>query len=240
MQAPPPTPQAPAPPAPPAPPAGLGELTTIQAPGRPFTARDIASIRARREELSNQLQSAEGRRERLSEALKNTEGADREGLEQRISLLDKRILQLEADIAETGRELTSAPAGLVGTTETGSTVPPFTYGALSPGQTTGIAIVFTLSVLMPLAIATARRIWRRAVPLSTPRELKEIAARLEHLSQAVDTVAIEVERVSEGQRFVTRILSDAHAPAALGAGQGAAEPIRVPDRDAVPVRRAEP
>ena len=238
MQAPPTTPQAPPAPAAPAPPAGPGEATVIQAPGRPLTARELSAIRARRSELSNQLQSADSRREHLSEALQEASGADRAGIEQRISLLDKRILQLEADIAETGRELTSAPAGLVATTEAGTSV-PLAFGPLAPGQMTAIAIVFTIFVLAPLAIALARRLWRSAVPPATSRELKEVATRLDHLEQAVDSVAIEVERVSEGQRYVTRIISDAHAPAALGAGQQPAEPIRVSDRDAVPVRRAE-
>ena len=31
--------------------------------------------------------------------------------------------------------------------------------------------------------------------------------RLERMEQAVDTIAIEVERVSEGQRFVTKVLA---------------------------------
>jgi hypothetical protein len=240
MQAPPSTPQVPAPPAPPAPPPGAsGEPVIAGAPGRPLTAREISSLRARRTELSNQLQSADSRRERLSEALQEADGAAREGLEQRISLLDKRILQLESDIAETGRQLTSAPAGLVATTEAGTMV-PLASSSLPPGQMTAIAIVFTLFVLAPLAIAVARRLWRTAVPPATSRELKEVAARLEHLEHAVDTVAIEVERVSEGQRYVTRILSETHAPGALTAGQPPAEPIRASERDAVPVRRAEP
>lgn len=33
-------------------------------------------------------------------------------------------------------------------------------------------------------------------------------ARLERLENAVDAIAIEMERVSEGQRFVTRLLSE--------------------------------
>jgi hypothetical protein len=36
----------------------------------------------------------------------------------------------------------------------------------------------------------------------------EIEARLRRLEQAVDAIAIEVERVGEGQRFVTRLLED--------------------------------
>ena len=33
-------------------------------------------------------------------------------------------------------------------------------------------------------------------------------AQMEHLMQSVDAIAIEVERISEGQRFTTRLLSE--------------------------------
>jgi len=36
-------------------------------------------------------------------------------------------------------------------------------------------------------------------------------ARFERMEQAVEAIAIEMERVSEGQRFVTKLLSE-HAP----------------------------
>jgi len=244
MQSPSPTPQVPQvpgipqPPQPPAIPGGPGGAVIVEIPSRPLTARELASLRARRTELSNQLQSADSRRERLSEALKEAEGADRVGLEQRISLLDRRILQLESDIAATGRQLTSAPAGPVATTEAGPALARFRT-PLPPGQMTAIAIVFTIFVLAPLALALARRMWRRAVPVAAAPELRDIALRLDHLEQAVDTVAIEMERVSEGQRYVTRILSETHAPA-LAAGQGPAEPVRAPERNAVRVPRGEP
>ena len=34
------------------------------------------------------------------------------------------------------------------------------------------------------------------------------AARLERIEQAVDAIAIEIERISEGQRFTTRLLNE--------------------------------
>jgi septal ring factor EnvC (AmiA/AmiB activator) len=84
----------------------------------PRTQQDIDAIRERRSELSAQLESAASRRSEIAEELKSlAEGPVRAGLEQRMAVLDQRILQLEADIAETGRQLTSAPAGLLATTE---------------------------------------------------------------------------------------------------------------------------
>jgi hypothetical protein len=36
----------------------------------------------------------------------------------------------------------------------------------------------------------------------------DVTARLERIERAVESVAVEVERISEGQRFVTRVLAD--------------------------------
>jgi hypothetical protein len=212
-------------------------IVVFDQPGAPLTAQDIPAIRARRQELSNQLQSADSRRERLVEQLAEASGADREGIEQRIRLLDERILRLESDIAETGRQLTSAPGGIAIVEQREEA--PVAFGILSPGQVTAISIVFTLAVLAPMAMAMARRIWRRAAAPASAPEMREISQRLERLEQAVDTVAIEMERVSEGQRYVSRVLSEGAAPRALGAGQRPAEPLRVPDKDALKVPRGE-
>ena len=71
-----------------------------------------------------------------------------------------------------------------------------------------VAIVFgTLcAVLFPLARAWARRIEGRGQP--APALSADVTERLERIERAVESVAIEVERISEGQRFVTRVLAD--------------------------------
>ena len=188
---------------------------------RPMTQRDIASIRERRQELSSQLQSAASRREDLAEELREADVGARAGLEQRIGVLDQRIVQLEQDIAETGRELTSAPAGLIAT----SAPPIESFAGLGPGQITGISIVFTVLVLFPIAIAFARLLWKKATAASRPNIPTEAVVRLQRLEEAVDTVAVEMERVSEGQRFMSRLLAEPNALAALEARQR--EPVRV-------------
>lgn len=40
----------------------------------------------------------------------------------------------------------------------------------------------------------------------------DMAARLDRLEQAIDAVAVEVERVSESQRFLTKNLADRGVP----------------------------
>mgnify|MGYP001792788851 CR=1 FL=1 len=44
-----------------------------------------------------------------------------------------------------------------------------------------------------------------------------IDARLDRLEQAVEAIAIEIERVSEGQRYVTKLMSERALPTLLDA-----------------------
>src|SRR6266568_2234174 len=88
-------------------------------------------------------------------------------------------------------------------------MPPFGPNTIPP-QAVDISIAFFLTVAaiiigLPLARAFARRMDRRGgtAPISN-----EIASQLNHLNQAVDAIALEVERISEGQRFTTRLLSE--------------------------------
>jgi hypothetical protein len=44
---------------------------------------------------------------------------------------------------------------------------------------------------------------------STPRDVSpDLALRLQHMEQAIDAIAVEIERISEGQRFTTKLLSE--------------------------------
>lgn len=184
----------------------------------PQTQQDIEAIRERRSELSNQLESAASRRSEIVEELKDAEGAVKAGLEQRMSVLDQRILQLEADIAETGRQLTSAPAGLLATTET-----PFMPFALPPHVVERVSVLFTLFVLAPIAVSIAWAIFRKTMRSSSDTGKRvDGGERLQRLENSVDAIAVEIERISEGQRFVTRLLTEA-APqsAALGSRESA-------------------
>ena len=58
---------------------------------------------------------------------------------------------------------------------------------------------------VPLARAYARRMERTPLQPSLP---PDVVARLERMEQAIDSIAIEVERISEGQRFTTKLLSE--------------------------------
>ena len=62
-----------------------------------------------------------------------------------------------------------------------------------------------LSIGIPLVRAMIRR-WDRASAI--PSAQPDTTARLERIEQAIDAMSIEVERIAEGQRFVTRLMTD--------------------------------
>ena len=71
-----------------------------------------------------------------------------------------------------------------------------------------VTVVFGTSavVLFPLVRAWAKRLEHRGQPPAVAQP--DVTERLERIERAVESVAIEVERISEGQRFVTKVLSD--------------------------------
>ena len=163
----------------------------------------------------SQLISANGRRADLHRQLPSAKaGPDQAGIEARITQLDGRILQIESDIALSGRALSSAPSYLRQTTSTGSR--PF--GQPSASQMTGITIVGLLTIGLPLSIGIMRLALRRASRPAPPQMPKEVMDRLERMEQGIDAMAVELERVGEGQRFVTQLMSDRAKKAALPEG----------------------
>jgi hypothetical protein len=67
------------------------------------------------------------------------------------------------------------------------------------------AIVITVLGL-PLVRVIARRLDRRDAPATAG--LGKIEERLSRLEAGVDSIAVEVERISEGQRFTTKLLAE--------------------------------
>ena len=208
----------------------MPQVTVSSGPGSPEatfpmprTARDIEALKARREELSNQLQSVDGRRSKLISQLKQTQDPTAiSGLQDRLALLDSRQLQLESDIQQTGQQLTSPAAGLLASTSAG----PFAFG-LQSGQVMTLSVLSILFIAFPLAVGVARAIWKRSSrPGPAPAVFAESAQRLERLEASVDAIAIEIERISEGQRFVTKLLSESQPALKIGAGQRTPETVR--------------
>jgi hypothetical protein len=131
-----------------------------------------------------------------------------------------------ADAVRAGRQITidehgilvgpraPAPPGMPGMP--GGTYVPAGMDNIIPAQAVDIAYGFFIMCAVmvigwPLARAFGRRIERRAdTALIDPA----VSGQLQRIEQAVEAMAIEIERISESQRFLTRLQS---GPAERGA-----------------------
>ena len=69
--------------------------------------------------------------------------------------------------------------------------------------------ILTGGVIVVSLIATIGRAWqRRSSKAAGGLAFEQIDARLERIELAVDSMAVEMERLSEGQRFTTKLLSE--------------------------------
>ena len=77
-------------------------------------------------------------------------------------------------------------------------------GAVDIVQAAGATLAICV-VGFPLARAIGRWMDRRG---TAPRVPAEVIQRLGSIENAIETVAVEVERISEGQRFTTKVLNE--------------------------------
>jgi len=202
----------------------------VAAPGPATAAQMLEAARAQRSELRGQLNRVEEQRQEIQRELSQVGGpsVERTGLEARLKDTDARITALDAEIAAADQRVATAAA------VPGATVEPPRVNFVRrgpPEEAWFLGGMFIIFVMMPVAVAYARRIWRRG-PVSMATEMPpELTDRLSRLEQAVDAVAVELERVGEGQRYVTRVFTEQQGQRALG--EGAAEPLDVRQREAV-------
>lgn len=210
-------------------PAPIQEIIVRRPDGPPTAVQMLEAARAQRSELRDQLENAEERRSDLAQELSQTSSGDaatRAGLEARIRDTDARILDLDKQLAAADQQVALAAA------VPGATFEPPRPRVVQEGPPEEFWVLggmFIVFVMMPIALAWSRRLWKRgAAPVSAevPAELTD---RLSRMEQAIDAVAVELERVGEGQRYVTRVFTEQQR--ALGAG--GAEAIEVRQREAL-------
>ena len=74
------------------------------------------------------------------------------------------------------------------------------------------AMVTIVAIGTPLVRGLVKR-WERND--AKPAVPSDVAARMERMEQALDAIAVEIERISEGQRFTTKLLAESKQPEAL-------------------------
>jgi hypothetical protein len=189
--------------------------TTLAPPAAsgPYTSREMyEAAQLQRRVLSDQLSSARSQRDEVAREIRHSDvaGVDKAGLEQRLQVLDTRVLDLQGQLADAQQR--EAQAAAVPGSEAATQSERYEERT-EVMLTIGLLSVFV--VLFPLVLMQARRLWKKhSVVLSLTPELNQ---RLDSIERAVEATAIEIERVGEGQRFVTQLLASR-----------AEEPVKMP------------
>jgi hypothetical protein len=208
----------------------------------PRTRAELDALMARRGELRSQLRSSEERRFMLSEQASHAPPDGRATMNQRIATLDARIAQIESQLLQLDEAISTGLANpnLIHSPDRAVAAPaptprpsPEAVVLVSPP---GTAIPITPRMLLAGGLVTLSLLallgwlaWRRAVATLT-RNLRASTAGqpdMNQLQQSVDAIAVEVERISENQRYVTKLLNQQAPGLALG-GAGNSELERMP------------
>ena len=91
-----------------------------------------------------------------------------------------------------------------------------------------LAIVGVFATTMVGLFFSARILWNRTTPRLPAARVDD--DRFHRLEEAVDTIAVEIERISEAQRFAAKLLLDRGADAA----QSNLPASKIPERIVTP------
>lgn len=78
----------------------------------------------------------------------------------------------------------------------------------------GMFMIVAIVLGIPIVRMMSKRLDART---ATPLSSSDTTARLERIEHAIDAMAVEVERIAEGQRFTTKLLSE-RSGARVGGG----------------------
>jgi hypothetical protein len=202
-------PQAPQPPQPP-------QLAQIPAPGADIVSTELARLRAHADALKLRVSDLELKLGQIVEDRSHASPSERQNFAKPLhdanhELAEARI-QLEATQKQISELETAREFARVGTI-----APPLAERSLEMDmqreRMIGGASFF---LLLPLVLAWARRLWHRGGP--RPSVDIEQSPRLQRMEQAIESIALEVERIGEAQRFTTKLLADRQPEAAARIG----------------------
>lgn len=169
----------------------------------PTATEMYEAARLARRELRSQVDQLEGQRSSLQQELRQAANpTDAKAIEGRLAAVDARLTDVEKQLAAADAQVArsaAVPGVVVEERNSGGDIPP--------GAQFTIAMGMAMFLLLPLSIALARRTWRRTT-LERPALPPDISDRLANMERGIESVAIEVERLGEGQRFVTQLLAE--------------------------------
>ena len=226
----------------------VGQGPAVAPPALP-QAGDFGSVRAQLRDVGQRLKQATRLREELVREIRRAGPNEAPILRQQLAATDAELAGLQAQFSQLiGRVAQEGVQPWLSQIMADPPGPQFNFGP--PDMIRAGMLLFAIGIILPLTLWAARRWRRKPQPALASRDGEVLTtARLDRLEQAVDTIAIEIERISESQRFIVRILNErmpartnaaeqkdaslAQGAPLLALGAGPIEPIRVGERQAV-------
>lgn len=202
----------------------MADMTALQSrlSLSPQASAELSGLGTRELALSQQLKNAEIRMKNYEAALAKMSPSERDLNQMTLELRRQNVATLRADLDQTHvrmQELVGDKPEQVkvqtnpltnplivgeGPTTVGTVEAPHFFG-LEPRQFREPALFI---LLLPLILAASRWIWRRTPARPNRENAFEGNAQINRLEQAVEAIAIEVERISEAQRFSAKLMAE--------------------------------
>lgn len=181
----------------------------------------LEALYTRRADFHEQIERMTSLRGQLADQIAHTDGSLRAEPQARLAALDARIARIEKEALATEDRISALlEKGVVGSDPAIAHSSPAHLPPPPPRPPTVIEIPVPGPAYMDwrilgleaagfllLTAILCRWTWQRAKKRFS---LRPLAGENMQLQQAVDAIALEVERISEGQRFVTTLLNQRH------------------------------
>ena len=205
--------------------------------GNVQSREETTLLMAQRDDLKEQLELLAERRGQLVRQLETgPDAAVRRDIESRLRDIDGRESRLDAQIASLNDRImqgvspgTPAPVivDVPRVTVPEIRVPPFEFrGNRRPDLREIGGIMAAEAVLLALIGLAFWRVGMRRMRAQIDRLHTGQTQQLNQLQQAMDVIGVEVERISEGQRYVAKVLAEGSPAAAALSARKVPEPAR--------------
>ena len=192
----------------------MSQASTISRPVQDATTAELKELRARADELKLHASDLEVRKSQLGQQ-RAALGADVSpaAVEKQLGDVQHELSSTYIQLESTNQEIhdveTARDMARVGITIQPPAVPG--YDAAFAHERERMIGAGAFILMLPLVLAFARRIWRRS---NVPLVDLENSPRLQRMEQAIESIALEVERIGEAQRFTTKLLAERQPDAA--------------------------
>jgi hypothetical protein len=193
------------------------QIPQIPGSGQDIVTMEITRLRAHADALKLRVSDLEMQVGQIAEERGRLSPAERQVLDKSWTPVNHELastrIQLEATQKQISELETARDFARIGTTH----APPLAERSLEQDMARERMIGgASFILLLPIVLAWSRRLWHRGGP--RPSVDLENSPRLQRMEQTIESIALEVERIGEAQRFTTKLLADRQPEAAARIG----------------------